>query len=123
MKFYVTFLRRDRVLALGDFPGKQEATATCKTCSVEPLVDGIGSIPKRMISTAGLELTNFINPDLTWKTVAKGNRSATRRTRKPGGRFLNMGADITDNNVCKRAEDTAVSESEKVTIVALFVTF
>lgn len=72
-----------------------------------------------MISTAGLELTNFINPDLTWKTVAKGNRSATRRTRKPGGRFLNMGADITDNNVCKRAEDTAVSESEKLGVAVL----
>ncbi|KAH9677635.1 Dentin sialophosphoprotein-like protein [Citrus sinensis] len=111
--------RRDRVLALGDFPGKQEATATCKTCCVEPLVDGIGSVPKRMMSTAGLELTNFINPDLTWKKVAKGNRSATRRTRKPGGRNLIMGAEVTENNVCKRAEDTTVSESEKLGVAVL----
>lgn len=35
-----------------------------------------------MLSTMGLELINFINPELTWNTVSKGSRSASRRSRK-----------------------------------------
>ena len=65
------------------------------------------------MSTVGLELTSFINPDLTWKTVSKGNRSGKRRTRKPGAKSLTMGMGLADKNA-RTVEDVTVSESEKV---------
>ncbi|XP_022738864.1 uncharacterized protein LOC111291412 [Durio zibethinus] len=97
---------------------KQEATASCKTCSGRPLVDGIGSVSSGMMSTVGLELTNFINPNLTWKTVSKGNRSGTRRTRKPGVKSLTIGMGLLDKNG-KMSEDVTVSESEKLGVDVL----
>lgn len=101
---------------------KEGTTASCKTCGGRPPVDGIGSMSASMISAKGLELTNFINPDLTWKTVSKGYRSSTRRSRKPIDRSPKSDADLQD-----KGEDTIVSESEKVDItvfplkVALFL--
>ncbi|XP_031275096.1 uncharacterized protein LOC116133545 [Pistacia vera] len=71
-----------------------------------------------MMSTVGLELTNFLNPDLTWKTVAKGNRSATRRTRKPFVRNFTAGVELADKSP-KRAENGTVSESEKLGVAVL----
>ncbi|XWS61215.1 hypothetical protein CRYUN_Cryun07bG0106500 [Craigia yunnanensis] len=75
-----------------------------------------------MMSTIGLELTSFINPDLTWKTVSKGNRSGTRRTRKPGAESLTMGMGLgmglADKNA-RTAEDVTVSESEKLGVDVL----
>ncbi|WRX18409.1 hypothetical protein QQP08_010896 [Theobroma cacao] len=97
---------------------KQEATASCKTCRGRPLVDGIGSVSAGMMSTVGLELTSFINPDLTWKTVSKGNRSGTRRTRKLGAKNLTMGMGLADKNA-RTAEDVTVSESEKLGVDVL----
>ncbi|XP_021298728.1 uncharacterized protein LOC110427502 [Herrania umbratica] len=71
-----------------------------------------------MMSTVGLELTSFINPDLTWKTVSKGNRSGTRRTRKLGAKNLTMGMGLADKNA-RTAEDVTVSESEKLGVDVL----
>ncbi|KAL5746394.1 hypothetical protein ACOSP7_027540 [Xanthoceras sorbifolium] len=66
-----------------------------------------------MTSTVGLELTTFLNPDLTWKKVSKkGNRSATRRNRKPVAKFLTAGVELADKSP-RRAEDTTVSDPEK----------
>lgn len=90
-------------------------TASCKTIRGRDPVDGIGSIPRSMISTKGLELTNFINPDLTWKTVSKGYRSATRRSRKQLDRSPKSDADLPDKGTESPSEIT-VSESEKVDI-------
>lgn len=65
-----------------------------------------------MMSTVGLELKNSLNDHLAWKTV-KGNRSATRRTRKSVAKTLTLGAELGDNNN-KRSDEGTVSESEKV---------
>lgn len=91
------------------------ATASCKTCGGEPSVNGIGSPSASMMGAVGLELTNFINPELTWKTVAKGNRSSTRRSRKPASRNTKMGVGQADKSANK-TENPSVSESEKVTL-------
>lgn len=66
-----------------------------------------------MMSTVGLELTSFINPDLTWKTVSKGNRSGTRRTRIPGTKSFAKGMGLAEKN-SRTVKDVTVSESEKV---------
>lgn len=92
---------------------KPEATASCKICCGRPLVDGIGSVSSGMMSTVGLELTSFIDPDWTWKTVSKRNRSATRRSRKLVANSLTLGKRLADKNA-RTLEDVTVSESEKV---------
>ncbi|KAK6935420.1 hypothetical protein RJ641_035575 [Dillenia turbinata] len=61
---------------------KRAATAFCKSCGGKPFVDGQGSSPHSMLSTVGLELSSLINSGLTWKSISKGNRSASRRARK-----------------------------------------
>lgn len=94
-------------------------TAACKTCGGST-VDGIGSLSARMISAKGLELTNFINPHLTWKKVSKGYRRSTRRSRKTVDRSAD--ADLTYRGT-ENSLDTTVSESEKVDIVYLFLYF
>lgn len=80
-----------------------------------PSVDGMGSVSVsgNMMSTVGLELANFLNDDLSWKRVSKGSRSASRRVRKPV-------LEIADKTT-RRADDTTVSESEKVDIANLFI--
>lgn len=87
---------------------KEEAVVSCKTCHDRLSVDGIGSVSASMTSTVGLEL------DLTWKTVSKGNRSGTRRTRKSVVKNLTGAVQVSDGN-SRPAEDVTVSESEKVT--------
>ncbi|KAK4838161.1 hypothetical protein QYF36_011551 [Acer negundo] len=97
--------------------GKQGATAACKTCRGRPLVDGIrpsSAGMTGMTSTVGLELTNFLNPDLTWKKVSKGYR----RNRKPVAKFLTAGVELADKSP-RRAEDTTVSDSEKLGVAVL----
>lgn len=91
----------------------QLATASCKTCGGITLVNGIETPSASMMGTVGLELTNFINPELTWKTVAKGNRSATRRSRKPASKNSKMNSDQADKGA-RKTENPSVSESEKV---------
>ncbi|KAK8515161.1 hypothetical protein V6N12_001319 [Hibiscus sabdariffa] len=90
---------------------KQKATASCKICCGRPLVDRIRSVSSDMMSTVGLELTSFMNPDLTWKTVSKRNRSVMRRTRRPVAKRLTLGMGLADKN--GTLEDVTVSESEK----------
>lgn len=70
------------------------------------------------MSTVGLELTKFINPELTWKTVSKGSRSGPRRSRKPVGGSLKAGAKLAGKS-SKMVEETSVSESEKLGVAVL----
>ncbi|GLT35908.1 hypothetical protein SLA2020_103210 [Shorea laevis] len=65
-----------------------------------------------MTSTAGLEL------DLSWKMVSKGNRSATRRTRKSVAKNSTGGMQLSDGN-SRPAEDVTVSDSEKLGVAVL----
>ncbi|OVA13968.1 hypothetical protein BVC80_1787g37 [Macleaya cordata] len=102
------------------------AVASCKICGRKPLVDGRGSLSGSMLSTVGLELSTVFNPDLTWKTVSKGNRSATRRARKPIARSVEGSAkpvagsvEGSEKEVSKRLEDMPVSESEKLGVTVL----
>lgn len=96
---------------------EQGATASCKSCGGGPSVDGIGSVGSAsMMSAVGLELTNFINPELTWKKVAKGFRSALRR--KPVVRSFAIGTKLSDEGV-KNADDMTASDTEKVDIKLL----
>ncbi|GMI80869.1 hypothetical protein HRI_001756200 [Hibiscus trionum] len=97
---------------------KQEATASCKICCGQPLVDGIGSVSSGVMSTVGLELRSFINSDLTWKAVSKRNRSGTRRTRKPVAESMTMGLGLANKNG-RKLEDVMVSESEKLGVDVL----
>ncbi|MBA0750143.1 hypothetical protein Gogos_004000, partial [Gossypium gossypioides] len=97
---------------------KPEATASCQICCGRPLVDGIGSVSSGMMSTVGLELTSFIDPDWTWKTVSKRNRSTTRRSRKLVADSLTFGKGLADKNA-RTLEDVSVSESEKVGVDVL----
>ncbi|CAL1404889.1 unnamed protein product [Linum trigynum] len=64
------------------------------------------------MSTIGLELMNYINPDLTWKTVAKGYRSSSRRTRKNVLRNFAVGEELVHQGLRKVDEGTA-SDTEK----------
>ncbi|KAA8539951.1 hypothetical protein F0562_026643 [Nyssa sinensis] len=95
---------------------KQVANASCGSCG-RPLVDVV-PLPASMVSTAGLELTNVINPNLTWKTVTKGYRSASRRSRRTASRNLNVGVQLDDKSP-RRVEDSSVSESEKLGVAVL----
>lgn len=67
-----------------------------------------------MLSTMGLELINFINPELTWNTVSKGSRSASRRSRKLVIRSSKEGVELAGN--CPKHV-----ESEKVNVVLWFI--
>ncbi|XP_057952017.1 uncharacterized protein LOC131146426 [Malania oleifera] len=70
-----------------------------------------------MMSMVGLELTNFINPNLTWKTVSKGSRSASRRSRKSVARNEKVSLEQADKS--PEGVDTLVSESEKLGVAVL----
>ena len=93
--------------------GKQLKKAACGTCGGKPLVDGIESESASMLSTVDLELSSFINPDLTWKKVKKGCRTTTRRSRKLVDQKSNVGAK-SGNKSSERDQDSSVTESEKV---------
>ncbi|KAL7003468.1 hypothetical protein U1Q18_004622 [Sarracenia purpurea var. burkii] len=69
-----------------------------------------------MLKTDNLELANSIDPELTWKTVTKGFRSAPRRPRKPSG-SLNMGVNQDDNNT--KMGESLISDSEKFGVAVL----
>lgn len=65
-----------------------------------------------------LDLTHFINSNLTWKTVKKGRRSGTRRPRKLTEGSLKVGV-ILGNKISKNVRDSSVSESEKLGVAVL----
>ncbi|KAJ4952943.1 hypothetical protein NE237_029775 [Protea cynaroides] len=98
---------------------KRVVTASCKTCGGKPLVDGKGSLPGGILSTGELELTSVINPDLTWKTISKGNRSASRRARKSISRNFKRTGALFDKDPEKVEDDMPVSESEKLGVTVL----
>lgn len=83
---------------------------TCKTCG-RPSIEGMGHSSANMLDTCNLERTNFMDPELTWKTVKKGFRSSSRRSRKPA-RTLNVVVPQVDKS-SKRGKPS-VSESEMV---------
>ncbi|CAK7338839.1 unnamed protein product [Dovyalis caffra] len=96
---------------------KQGATASCKTLGGGSSVDGLGIFGSgSMMSAVGLELTNFINPDLTWKTVTKGYRSASRR--KPVVRSFNVESKVSDESA-RNVDDMTVSDTEKHGVAVL----
>ncbi|XP_043726192.1 uncharacterized protein LOC122672757 isoform X2 [Telopea speciosissima] len=97
---------------------KRVVTASCKTCGGKPLVDGRASLSGSMLSTGLLELTSVINPELTWKTISKGNRSASRRARKPISRNYKRSGDLFDRDP-EKVEEMPVSESEKLGVTVL----
>lgn len=98
--------------------GKQLKKADCGTCGGRSLVDGIKTESASMLSTVDLELSSFINPDLTWKKVKKGCRTTTRRSRKLDNQKYNIGAKL-GNKSSKRDQDSSVSESEKLGVAVL----
>ncbi|CAK9185063.1 unnamed protein product [Ilex paraguariensis] len=94
--------------------GNQLPKPPCKTCGGRPFVHRRGPVSASMLSTVGLELKNFIDPDLSWKTLTKG-----RRSRKPAaGRSFNVGAKL-GNKSAKRVWGSSVSESEKLCVAVL----
>ncbi|KAI3968929.1 hypothetical protein MKX01_034073 [Papaver californicum] len=99
------------------------AVASCKTCGGKPVVDGgKGSLSGSMLSSGGLELTTVFNPDLSWKTVSKGSRSAARRPRKPFVRSVEGSSKLVPGSGkgdSKRQVDMPVSESEKLGVTIL----
>ncbi|KAF6172774.1 hypothetical protein GIB67_000386 [Kingdonia uniflora] len=97
---------------------KRAAVASCKVCGGKPLADGSGLLSGSMLSTVGLEHRNIINPNLTWKTVTKGNRTSSRRPRKCTANILNHGDDLIDKNQ-KMDDNMSVSESEKLGVNVL----
>lgn len=98
---------------------KQAATACCKTCGGKPLVNGRGSSSSSMPGAVGLELTSFINSDLTWTKIKKGSRSSSRRARKSLPRSLRNIAELVNKD--PKAVDMPVSESEKVSYMLIFL--
>ncbi|KAJ4834223.1 hypothetical protein Tsubulata_018360 [Turnera subulata] len=71
-----------------------------------------------MMGTQGLELINFINPELTWKTVAKGSRSGSRRSRKVGSSNFTVES-INSDDGTKKVDETSVSYTEKLGVAVL----
>lgn len=67
----------------------------------------------RMIFSKSLELTNYIDSELTWKTVSKGYRRSTRRSRKLIDTSSKFDGDLA-NRETEDMSETTVSESEKV---------
>lgn len=102
--------------------GKQLSKASCGSCGGKPLVDGIEPEPA-MLGAVDLELTNFINSDLTWNKVKKGCRSTNRRSRKTITPSMIVGSELGKVSR-KREQDSSVLESEKVcyTVVVYFFT-
>jgi len=75
-----------------------------------------------MLINGGLELSNVIDPGLTWKKASNGRQRAVRRARTSftgaNGKnslvkSLKVSKDLTDKN-SKSTGDMPVSESEKV---------
>ncbi|KAG5540145.1 hypothetical protein RHGRI_020394 [Rhododendron griersonianum] len=88
---------------------------TCKTCG-RPSTEGMGHSSANMLDTCNLEHTNFMDLELTWKTVKKGFRSSSRRSRKPA-RTLNVVVQQVDKS--SKREKPSVSESEKLGVAVL----
>ncbi|KAF9664181.1 hypothetical protein SADUNF_Sadunf17G0129500 [Salix dunnii] len=96
---------------------KQGATASYKTLGGGSSVDGLETVGSAsMMSAVGLELTNFIDPYLTWKTVTKGHRSTSRR--KPVVRSFNGKAKLLDEST-RNVDDMTVSDNEKYGVAVL----
>lgn len=83
----------------------QLAEPSCKSCGGRFLVDGVGPLSRSMLGTVGLEVTNSINCELSWKTV-KGKRS-----RKSVAR--NNGRVALGNKSPNRVGDFTGSDSDK----------
>ncbi|KDP25401.1 hypothetical protein JCGZ_20557 [Jatropha curcas] len=91
--------------------------ASCKTYGQKPLLDGRGLSLGNMHGVMGLKFSSLINPDLTWKKVAKGNRTSSRQARTSVSRSWNANEEMikTDPNTM----DMPFSEYEKLGISVL----
>ncbi|KAF2297852.1 hypothetical protein GH714_004098 [Hevea brasiliensis] len=91
--------------------------AFCKTYGEKPLVNERGLSLGSMHDVRGLKFSSLINSDLTWKKVAKGNRTSSRRARNLVSRSRNTGEELIkmDSN----AMDMSFSEYEKLGVSVL----
>lgn len=96
---------------------KQATTARCKTCGGKPFVNGRELSSTSMPGAVGLELTRFVNSDLTWTRITKGSRSSSRRARKSLTRSLKNIAEQVNKE--HKVVDMPVSESEKLGVSVL----
>ncbi|XP_047319913.1 uncharacterized protein LOC124923949 isoform X2 [Impatiens glandulifera] len=76
------------------------------------MVDGIETQTSNMLGTVGVKLTNFVNPELRWKTATKGFRTSRKGTRVWANRVL------VDSRSPHR-DWSSVSESEKHGVAVL----
>ncbi|XP_021844241.2 uncharacterized protein [Spinacia oleracea] len=67
------------------------------------------------MTTVGLELTSFIDPSLTWKTVSKG-RNTSRRSRRSASKNMKI-VQEHDKRSPKRLNSLQCSESEKSNVM------
>ncbi|KAM7274210.1 hypothetical protein ACFE04_028874 [Oxalis oulophora] len=110
-KFRKCTCKTGRPAAVSLSSGKK---ASCKACRV---VDGIG-LSAGMMSTVGLDLTNFLTPELTWKKGLKGNRSTRRRSKRPSWNMAVGGLEPANQNG-ETMDEKSVSESEKLGVAVL----
>ncbi|KAE8717752.1 Dentin sialophosphoprotein-related, putative isoform 3 [Hibiscus syriacus] len=67
-----------------------------------------------MMSTVGVDHTNFENSDLTWKTVSKRNRRGMRRTKESVAAIsMTIGLGLANKNA-RKMENVTVLESERL---------
>ncbi|KAJ8752792.1 hypothetical protein K2173_008527 [Erythroxylum novogranatense] len=110
------FLKREKVRRAVEARGSSLAAISLKSIFWRKLKRIVASAS--MMSTLDLELIEFINPELTWKTVAKRYRSCLRRTRRSIDRKYNMGSELLDD-VPNKADATLVSDTEKHGVAVL----
>ncbi|KAJ9147957.1 hypothetical protein P3X46_030067 [Hevea brasiliensis] len=91
--------------------------ASCKSYGQKQLVSERGLSLGSMHGVVGLKFSSLINSDLTWKKVAKGNRTSSRRARNSVSRSWNTSEDLIkmDSNTM----DLSFSESEKLGVSVL----
>lgn len=73
------------------------------------------------MTTDCLELTSFIDPSLTWKTISKG-RNTSRRSRRSVSKNMKMGQE-QEKRSSERSSSLQYSESEKVCRIITFWLF
>ncbi|XP_039067555.1 uncharacterized protein LOC120213512 isoform X1 [Hibiscus syriacus] len=72
------------------------------------------SVSSGMMSTVGVDHTNFENSDLTWKTVSKRNRRGMRRTKESVAAIsMTIGLGLANKNA-RKMENVTVLESERL---------
>ncbi|WCJ26338.1 dentin sialophosphoprotein-related [Euphorbia peplus] len=90
---------------------------SCKTYDQKPLDDGKGLAVGSVHGVVGLKFSSLINSDLTWKKVAKGSRSSSRRARNSLCKSWIAGEELLKLN--PKPVASPFSESEKLGVSVL----